>query len=727
MSLNTSEEATKITLADVATIPWPGMAIPGSISFSPDDRLITYLFSSEGTLERQLIAFDPETRRRFSLVTGERKGVSEEKVDLEEALRRERRRQRETGVTRYSWAKKGQRILIPLEDGLYVLDDPISTPRHILSTDSQPAIDARLSPDSEWVSYVQDAEVHVIPTNGGDPLQLTFGARGTGKTHGLAEYIAQEEMHRMRGYWWSGDSDIIAFTEVDENHIPVYRIVHQGNDSVGEVAQEDHRYPFAGMENARIRLGVVSVNGGDPVWMDLDQEEDIYLARVKWLPNGRLSAQVQNRQQTILYLISFDPLTGERRHLSRERSDSWINLHKIFRPLQEEREDGGTFIWASERSGFRHLYLMDKDGEVIRPLTGGDWVVDDLAGIDEEKGQLFFTASRENPLERHLYRVSLDGGRIQRISEEPGIHSVVLDHACRRYIDIHQALEKPPAIVLRSLSDNRLLSTVYDQVDPRIDNIGLCPPEPVALENRVSVLLYGLIYHPPAGYGPGPFPTLVSVYGGPHAQSVANSWGPTANLRAQYLSNQGFLVFVLDNRGSARRGLAFESAVKNNLGFHEVEDQVDGVKWLIDKGLADPDRVGIFGWSYGGYMACMCLARAPGTFKAAVAGAPVTHWDGYDTHYTERYMDTPKSNPTGYLEGSVMKHVDNIRGSLMLVHGLIDENVHFRHTARLINALIAANKSYELLLFPDARHGSRKKADQIYLEEHVCDFFLRNI
>jgi dipeptidyl-peptidase-4 len=245
----------------------------------------------------------------------------------------------------------------------------------------------------------------------------------------------------------------------------------------------------------------------------------------------------------------------------------------------------------------------------------------------------------------------------------------------------------------------------------------------VAMTNRQGVLLHGLLFRPAADFGPGPYPTIVQVYGGPHAQLAVNSWRATTYLRAQYLRDRGFLVFVLDNRGSARRGLAFEGTIRHRLGVVEVQDQVDGVNWLVDQGLADPGRVGIYGWSYGGYMALMCLLRAPETFKVAVSGAPVTAWDGYDTHYTERYMGAPQSNTDGYRESAVLNHVEGMQGRLLLVHGLIDENVHFRHTARLLNALIRARKRYELLLFPDERHGPRRLEDRVYLEERLCDFF----
>jgi dipeptidyl-peptidase-4 len=250
----------------------------------------------------------------------------------------------------------------------------------------------------------------------------------------------------------------------------------------------------------------------------------------------------------------------------------------------------------------------------------------------------------------------------------------------------------------------------------------------VTLPNRDGTTLYGAIYRPPADrFGPGPYPTIVEVYGGPGPQTVQHAWPLTAVLRTQYLRSLGYLVFRLDNRGSARRGLAFEGALHRRMGTIEVADQVDGVKWLAAQGLADPARVGVMGWSYGGYMSLMCLAQAPEVFRVAVAGAPVTSWDGYDTAYTERYMATPAENPSGYAQGSVLSHVANIQGKLLIIHGMLDENVHFRHTARLINALIAARIPYDLLAFPDERHMPRRQADRTYQHERTIGFFLEHL
>jgi dipeptidyl-peptidase-4 len=388
----------------------------------------------------------------------------------------------------------------------------------------------------------------------------------------------------------------------------------------------------------------------------------------------------------------------------------------------------GSFIWASERDGFQHLYLYNREGTLIRQLTSGAWMVDSLAGVDEKRGLVYFTGTREGPLETHLYAVPIGGGELRLITAgAPGKHAVVLDQACTRFVDTYDSLTQPPTVTLCALLDGAPLATIFDERDPRVDALALDPPELVALQSRDGATLHGALFRPAARFGAGPYPAIVQVYGGPHRQAVTNSWTVTMTMRAQYLRSQGFLVFLLDNRGSARRGLAFEGALKHDMCHIEVDDQVDGVRWLVDRGLADPDRVGIYGWSYGGYMAVMSLARAPETFKVAVAGAPVTDWDGYDTHYTERYMGTPQSNPAGYAASSALSHVDTIAGKLMLIHGLIDENVHFRHTARLINALIKARKPYDLFLFPDERHTPRGMADRIYLEERIRDYFVEHL
>ena len=694
----------------IAELPGPGLKAPHSFSFSQDDRQATYLLADDEQGIQQLYALDTATGASTVLVAPPGGGVKEDQLSPEEELRRQRQRMLATGITQYSRAKHAERLLIPLSGNIYVKDGPRGDLRLLVdNTGKEAAITPKLAPDGEWIAFVRDAELYVLPASGGEPRQITSGARGTGKTHGLAEYVAQEELDRHEGFWWSRDGRSIAYAEVDETHILVYVIPHQGSDITGPEAQEEHHYPFAGGPNALVRLAVVAREGGEPIWMDLDFGEEIYIARVFWWLDGDLGAVILNRPQTAVFLVRFDPDTGRRRTVHEERSDYWINLP---RRCMAQIEDGG-FIWASERTGFRHLYYYGPDGTQRRALTKGEWIVDEIAGVDERRGLVYLTGNREDPREKHLYAIGLDGGDVERLTGAAGTHEVTLDADAGWYVDVHSAIDTPPTVTLRALPGGTPAVRVPLPADSRLEQFRLEPPELVTLRNRESTLLYGALYRPPASFGPGPHPAIVHVYGGPHAQEVTNSWGRmTAALDIQYLRALGFVVFRLDNRGSARRGLSFEAPLRHQFGRVEVEDQVDGVRWLVDQGLADAKRVGIFGWSYGGYMTLMCLAKAPEVFKVGVAGAPVTDQAGYDTAYSERYLATPQTNPDGYRETSVLTHARNIRGKLLLVHGLLDENVHFRHTARLINVLTRAGIPYDIALFPDERHMPRHYADR---------------
>ena len=711
--------ASQIPLEDVARYPQPGTSLPSALSFAPNGGPVLFLDSQDDSLTRQLYAYDPATGARSLAATPPNGGITEDGLSLEEQLRRERLRERGLGITRYQWSREGGRLLIPIRGALYVKDGVSGPLRQVVAPAESPALSPRFSRSGERLAFVRDAEVYVVASDGGDPLQITHGARGTGATHGLAEFVAQEEMSRHAGFWWSHDGTQIAFTRVDESHIPVYRIPHVGKEAP---THEDHRYPFAGTENAAVTLAVVSSEGGEPTWMDLSAGgalEVAYLARVNWMPDGTLLAQVQDRSQGRLDLVRLDPHTGKGQVVLTETSEVWINLNNALHGLED-----GRFLWASERSGFQHLYVLEPDGTVARTLTEGSWMVDRVVAVDVDGGEVYFEGTRDGVTERHLYAVSLQGGPVRRLTHEPGVHVCTIDRDFKRFLDTHSRRDLPPRITVRQLGDGAPIRTLVEEVDPRIEALGLTPPELTTVLTRDGVTLHGALYQPE---GEGPFPTVISVYGGPHAQRVTNSWGLTADMRAQYLREQGFLVFKLDNRGSARRGLAFEGALRHDMGNIEIQDQVDGVHWLVEQGHTDPSRVGIYGWSYGGYLSAMALGRAPDTFQVAVAGAPVTHWDGYDTHYTERYMGTPQDNPSGYAISSVMHHVPHMRGDLLLVHGAIDENVHFRHTARLVNALNRERKSYELLMFPDERHMPRRLEDRVYMESQIRDFFTTHL
>ncbi len=696
-----------IFVEDISQFPGPGMDYPSAFTFSPDGRYLAYLKIDSSNMERSLYLTES---RNFNekLLVGATSEITREE-SLEEELRKQRLRQMSGGISQYFWTSDNK-IVFKMHGDIFVLDNLDSTPRLLVDASEFSSMDPKVSPNGKNLAFVCRGEIYTVRLEGGTPVKLTDGKAGT--TRGLAEYIAQEEMGRSSGYWWSPDSKSIAFIEVDETNIPEFMLTNLGDELV---PNETYRYPFAGCDNADVRLGITDLHG-NVSWANTSNYE--YIARVNWTKKGNLVVQCQSRDQTRLDLLKFDSTLNGSAIILSEQSDVWVNLHDMYRAL-----DGEEFIWASERTGYRHIYHYDCDGNQKRQITDGKWQVDNLVAVDQEKKLIYFTSSADSSLESNFYRINFDGSDFQRLSTIPGIHTVVCDVQSNFYVDTIHSASLAPVVHLSKISDDQNISIIHNTLDTRVEKFNLRPPEFVKISSKNDNQLNGAIFFPEESFGEGPHPTILYVYGGPHAQLVTNSWNLTASLRIQYLREQGYLVFVLDNRGSARQGLSFESHIKNRMGSVEIEDQLSGIEWLIKKGYSDQSKIGVYGWSYGGYMALMCLAQVPEVFKVAVAGAPVTSWDGYDTHYTERYMGTPVSNPDGYVNSSVMEYASNIRGELMLIHGLIDENVHFRHSARLINALISFNKKYDLVLFPKERHMPRRQSDRTYLETRLTEFF----
>jgi len=725
-----------LTLERISHYPMPGMNAPAAVRFSPDGRDLTYLWSENHSLMRQLWAFDLESQETRLLVRAAGQGDADATVSPEEALRRERLRMRGSGITAYAWADDRAVLLVPMLGRLFVSDDHGEHLRE-LATNGE-AIDPLLNANGDYVAYVQDGELWVIGTESGSkPRRLTFDASPPSpvgerlKTNGLAEFIAQEEMGRGSGLWWSRDGFRLAFAQVDVTGVTKFRIAHDTDDPP---SSEVHRYPFAGGANARVRLAVIDLDGSNLRWVPLGEDDDIYLARVDWAPDGTLFFQVQSRDQRRLQLRAYDPATAAVRTVITEASDSWVNLHDDLRFVRLDGTGADTYdlLWSSERSGYRHLYLLSSDGRRLAQLTEGKWPVDRV--VDTHDDWVYFLAGKDSPLERHVYRVRMPAAitagapqlraeAVQRLTSEPGMHTAVLAPSGTHFADLWDSCGSEPSVELRSI-DGRLARALFTGNDGEAERLELTAPEFLTVPSADGTLLHAALYQAQSR-GCDASPLIVSVYGGPHVQQVSNTWAMTVDLRAQYLARQGYAVLKLDNRGSARRGCAFEAAIEGNLGDLEVQDQVAGVRAVSERPGVDATRVGIYGWSYGGYMTLMCLLRAPEVFRVGVAGAPVTDWDGYDTHYTERYMGLPAENGQGYRASSALERAADLSGDLLLIHGMIDENVHFRHTVRLVDALIAAQKPCRLLPFPHERHMPRREEDRCFMEAQVVEHFRR--
>ncbi len=662
------------------------------------------------------------------------------RLSREEELRRERMRARgDSGST-----APGTGLSVMTVGGDLVLRKAEGEPETLTETPGA-EIAPQLSRDGKLVAYVRDHALYVMNLDDRKERRLSPpSADGLG--YGEAEFVAQEEMDRFDGFWISPDGKTVAYQETDEREIPVYPIVHQGDT---EWSVETHRYPFAGKLNAKVRLGVVPSSGGDTRWLEpLPNSGEQYLGRVHWVSPKSFLVEWLSRDHKKLSVVKTDAETGKTEVLFTETAPDFINLHEDFRLIDEA---SGEFLWATEESGFKHLQLRGRDGKVIRNLTSGPGAVDKVLKVVPKLREVWYSAWDESPLESHIFRVSLDGDPPVRLTKEPGMHDATVADDGLTFVDRFSSFTVPSKSVRKNRegteapeppaeADSKADADEKDSITPRrprrpnvVSTLNMLDEggpsaQLVSFDSRDGVKLHGC-YYPPRNLQPGQkAPLLVMVYGGPHVQTVTNTYRMASDPSVLAYTSKGIAVWKMDNRGSNRRGKAFETAVYRNLGSLEVLDQVDGVRHVVKTfPEVDGSRVGITGGSYGGYMTLRALMLAPETFHVGVAFAPVTDWDGYDTCYTERYMETPQTNPEGYRESSVLTHVDKLQGKLLLVHGMIDENVHYRHTARLIQALMAAGKPFDLLAVPQGRHGFRRPADGAFARNRTVEFLTKHL
>jgi dipeptidyl-peptidase-4 len=577
---------------------------------------------------------------------------------------------------------------------------------------------------------VRDQNLHVYDIANARGKVLTDDGGGPIK-NGMAEFVAQEEMDRTTGYWWAPDDRHIAFARVDESPVKVTQRFEIAADNVATFAQ---RYPVAGGPNVTVRLGVANVQSGAITWIDWGSDTDIYLARVNWLPDGKtLAIQRQSRDQRKLDLLFADIGTARTRVVLAETSNTWIDLHHELTFLKGSRE----FIWASSRDGHQHLYLYDDEGHLLRRLTAGDWNVDDfrtraIKGVDEKNRLIYFTATASSPTERQLYSTSLDTQdphKIVRISQEPGLHGISMSTGAAIYVDSFTSSIQPPQVSLHAadgaplavLLENRLNAQHPDApylVDNSVPQIG-------TLAAADGQTLYYRLYKP-LHFDPAKrYPAIVDVYGGPGVQRVLDNW--TGTSFTQILTRAGYVVFQLDNRGTAFRGTAFQAPIHGKLGDVEVADQVQGARWLGSQDFVDSARIGVWGWSYGGYMTLMLMFKAPDVFRAGVAGAPVTDWTLYDTHYTERYLGRPQDNAVGYAASSVLPYAQDLKGRLLVMHGMADDNVLFLHSTKLFRKLQHLGKPFDVMVYPGAKHGLTRQHDGRHAYATIKRFFDENL
>lgn len=738
MTLATAAHADKLTLEAITgdkPLSGPSLMKP---AISPDGTRVTFLRGKdEDRFQLDLWEYDIASGETRRLVDSKVVLPGEETLSDEEKARRERQRIAAfSGIVDYQWAPSSQALLFPLGGELYLYDlgDDVADPVRKLTSGTGFATDPKVSPGGAYVGFVRERNLWLIDLASGREIQLTDDGSDT-IGNGVAEFVADEEMDRHTGYWFAPDDSAVAFTRIDESPVPVQKRYEMYADRT-EVVQQ--RYPAAGDPNVRISLHVAdlaTMRAGragvdrpaklDVAGVDLGPETDIYLPRVQWRAPGVLTFQRQSRDQRTLELIETTLATGDQRVLVTETSDTWVPLHSGLRFLAD-----GRFLWISERSGFEHLQLHAADGGLERVLTSGDWVVDALLGVDEAAGLAYIAGTKDSPLEKHVYAVPLAGGEPRRLSAQPGMHEASFSANSAVFVDLWSNPATPPQTQLFK-ADGSLLATLVandlaDPAHPYAPYRGAHRPVEFGSFDAAdgSELHYSLLK--PAGFDPArKYPVVVFVYGGPATQTVTRAWpGRTDHFFNQYLAQNGYVVFSLDNRGTPRRGAKFGGALYGRQGTVEVQDQVAGVEFLRRQPWVDPARIGVHGWSNGGYMTLMLLAQASDHYACGVAGAPVTDWALYDTHYTERYMDHPARNPDGYRVSSVFTHLDGLRSKLLLVHGMADDNVLFTNSTKLMSELQKRGTAFELMTYPGAKHGLQG-ADALHRYRMAEDFLAR--
>ncbi|MFN3228512.1 MAG: S9 family peptidase [Asticcacaulis sp.] len=692
------------------------------VKLSPDGTLVTYLKAKESNAQvLDLWAADVKGGAPFRLIDA--RALAPEDKDLSEAekARRERMRISVRGVVDYAWDDKGQFILVPLDGDVWLFERASQKVRRLTETPGD-EIDARVSPASRYVSYVRDQNLYVRDLASGTETALTTDGKDV-ISYGVAEFIAQEEMDRDVGYWWSADDRQIVYARVDETPVDIVPRLDISAEGSKTVLQ---RYPRAGRPNAIVELFVHDMASGRKVQLDLGTEKDIYVARVNWSRDGKtVYVQRQNRAQTRLDLMAFDPATGKGKVLLSQTSDAWVELTHDFRPLAD-----GSFLWSSEADGNRHIYHHASDGRVIRQVTKGDWMVRGIAGLNEKAGLVLFSSGMNDPTENALFAVSYKkADKPKALTSTDGWWGATVNKTGTAFAGTYSDPKTPPRTglfdangkLVRWIEENKL-----DDKHPYAPYLAGHPTKDFGtLKARDGQTMHYSL-EKPANFDPSKrYPVIVYVYGGPGVQRVTKGWSSPSN---RLWLDAGYLIFTLDNRGSSGRSVAFKTAIHKQLGKVETIDQLDGAAFLKTLPYVDANRLGVMGWSYGGFMTMMLLTEPNTPFKAGSGGAAPTHWGLYDTHYTERFMQTPQQNPTGYATWDINARLDHLKpNSLMLIHGMADDNVIFENATRTIGAIQAKSIPFETMLYPGERHGVRGNAKGLHRFRTELDFFNRRL
>ncbi len=578
---------------------------------------------------------------------------------------------------------------------------------------------ARFSPDGRFVAFIRDFDLHVVDVETQTDRALTTGGTDLVR-NGQFDWVYAEELysHRAPAFWWSPDSARLAFLQIDDSPVHRFTVVNEipvrQNSTVSA-------YPKAGDPNPKVKLGIVSAAGGSVGWVDLGayDESSLLITRVGWKPNGKTAFFfAQDRAQTWLDFNTVSRKGGEPTRLFRETTEAWVDNSGVPEFLED-----GSFLFPSTRSGWRHLYHYDKKGELLDPVTSGEWEVRSVQLVDEEGGWIYFSGTKDSHIQSHFYRVKLDGTDLVRLTPEGGSHRATVDPTGAYFVDSWSDHTTTAKVALRHTSPGEDQFVRMLDINPvyELEEYDLGTLELVQIPMSDGFVLEGNILTPYDFDPSRKYPVWFMTYGGPHAPRIRDAWARRRG-RDEMIANMGFVVFQCDPRSASGKGAVSAWTAYEQCGVGELADIVEAIEWFKKKPYVDGDRIGMSGHSYGGFMTSYAMTHST-VFAAGIAGAPVTDWRNYDTIYTERYMNTPQENPEGYDATSVVQGAEDLHGKLLILHGVVDDNVHMQNTLQLIDELQKADKQFELMLYPRSRHGLRG----IHYNRIVADFIRKTL
>jgi dipeptidyl-peptidase 4 len=707
---------------------------PETIKWSPDSTKFSFVQRDDSGEHGQLWYVDAATGEKKILVSETKLASLSPSMNK---IKDEREKERITRyqVAAYEWAPDSKHLLFDSLGQLWLYTIENGTAVQVTSN-PEPSSDPKFSPDGNKLAYLRQHNLYVRSLTGGEERQITKPTGDKDKDENLlngeVDWVYAEELEVRSNYFWSPDSKELVYLQMDETNVPTYPIV---NWMPVHPTVDKEKYPKAGDPNPAVRLGVVSADGSKTKWISLTEDTDIYIPRFGWVRDGILWAEVLNRAQDKLDLYFADAHSGRSRLvLSETAPDAWVEVNNDFRVLKS----GDRFTWQSWRDGTTQLYLysfdkgnpLGSEARLERQVTSGHFEVlgsdegphSAINTIDEDAGLIYFTCDKDDPRERQLYSVKLDGSQMQRISQQNGTHQAIFADDGKHYVDEYSAILTPPSIAL--CGTNGSCKPVWE---PRsIDDFGLTNPRFVEFKAEDDTPLYGELIMPAESAGQGKIPLIVYIYGGPAAQTVRNQW-IGRELFHEILVQKGFAVFTVDNRGTPGRNRKFQTAIRHEYGEIELKDQLTALDQLFAQfPQLDRSRVAIWGWSNGGSMTLYSMIHSD-AFKAGASVAPVTDWRDYDSIYTERYQGLPKDNGKGYRDLHLSTIADQLHGSLLLVHGTSDDNVHFQNSIQMVEGLIQAGKQFRFMVYPGKTHGITGADDRDHLFHLIEDHFEREL